>query len=42
MAIRVQADKEIVRCKSNGNEVIKDKNTGLDKSSIKDEISEER
>jgi hypothetical protein len=34
MQLRVQADKEIVRCKSNGNELIKEKNTELDKSSI--------
>jgi uncharacterized protein YktA (UPF0223 family) len=33
--------REIVRCKSNGKEVIKEKNTELDKSSIKDEINEE-
>jgi hypothetical protein len=32
MPLRVQADKEIVRCKSNGNEGIKEKNTELDKA----------
>jgi hypothetical protein len=31
-----------VRCKSNGKEWIKEKDTELDKSSIKDEINEER
>jgi hypothetical protein len=41
MPLRVQVDKEIVRCKSNGKEVIEEKNTELDKSSIKDEINEE-
>jgi hypothetical protein len=30
-----------VRCKSNGNEGIKEKDTELDKSSIKNEINEE-
>jgi hypothetical protein len=39
MSIRVQVDKEIVRCKSNGKEGIKEKDTELDKSSIKDEIN---
>jgi hypothetical protein len=34
-------DKVIVRCKSNGNEGIKEKDTKLDKSSIKGEINEE-
>jgi hypothetical protein len=38
MPLRVQADKEIVSYKSNGNEGIKEKNTELDKSSIKGEI----
>jgi hypothetical protein len=41
MPWRVQADKEIVSCKSNQNEGIKEKNTELDKSSIKGEINEE-
>jgi hypothetical protein len=36
--LRVQVGKEIVRCKSNGNEGIKEKDIELDKSSIKDEI----
>jgi hypothetical protein len=40
--LRIQVDKKIVRCKSNGNEGIKEKDTELDKSSIKDEINEER
>jgi hypothetical protein len=35
-------DKEIVSCKSNRKEWIKEKDTELDKSSIKDEINEER
>jgi hypothetical protein len=39
MPLKVQADKEIVRCKSNGNEGIKEKNTELDKSNIKGEIN---
>jgi hypothetical protein len=34
-------DKVIVRCKSNGNEGTKEKDTELDKSSIKGEINEE-
>jgi hypothetical protein len=42
MLIRVQVDKEIVRCKSNGKEGIKEKDTELDKSNIKNEINEER
>jgi hypothetical protein len=41
MPLRVQVDKKIVRCKSNKNEGIKEKNTELDKSSIKDKINEE-
>jgi hypothetical protein len=41
MPLRVQVGKEIARYKSNGNEGIKEKNTELDKSSIKDEINEE-
>jgi hypothetical protein len=41
MPIRVQVDKKIVRCISNGKEGIKEKDTELDKSSIKDEINEE-
>jgi hypothetical protein len=41
MPLRVQANKEIVGCKSNGNEGIKEKNTKLNKSSIKGEINEE-
>jgi hypothetical protein len=42
MPLRVQVDKEIVkRKKNNENEGIKEKNTELDKSSIKDEINEE-
>jgi hypothetical protein len=40
--MRVQVDKEIVRCKSNGKEGIKEKDTELDKNSIKDEINEEK
>jgi hypothetical protein len=42
MPMRVQVDKEMVRCKSNGKEGIKEKDTELDKSSIKDEINEKR
>jgi hypothetical protein len=41
MPLRVHVDKKIVRCKSNGNEGIKEKDTELDKSSIKNEINEE-
>jgi hypothetical protein len=41
MPLRVQVDKEIAGYKSNGNEGIKEKNTEVDKSSIKDEINEE-
>jgi hypothetical protein len=41
MPMRVQVDKKIVRCKSNGKEGIKQKNIELDKSSITDEINEE-
>jgi hypothetical protein len=41
MPMRVQVYKEIARCKSNGNEGIKEKNTELDKTSIKDEINKE-
>jgi hypothetical protein len=41
MPMRVQVDKKIMRCKSNGKERIKEKDTELDKSSIKDEINEE-
>jgi hypothetical protein len=41
MPLRVQADKEVVRCKSNENEGIKEKDTELDKSSIKIETNEE-
>jgi hypothetical protein len=41
MPIRIQVDKKIVRCKSNGNEEIKEKDTELDKSSNKGEINEE-
>jgi hypothetical protein len=39
MPLRVQVDKEFVRCRSNGNEGIKEKNTELDKSSIKGDIN---
>jgi hypothetical protein len=42
MPMRVQVDKKIMRCKSNGKEGIKEKDTELDKSSMKDEINEER
>jgi hypothetical protein len=41
MPMRVQVNKEIVRCKSNGKKGIKEKDTKLDRSSIKDEINEE-
>jgi hypothetical protein len=41
ISMRVQVDKEIVRCKSNGKEVIKENGTELDKSSFKDKINEE-
>jgi hypothetical protein len=41
MPIRIQVDKEIVRCKSNGKEGIEEKATELDKSSIKDKINEQ-
>jgi hypothetical protein len=34
-------DKEIMRCKINRKKGIKEKDTELDKSSIKDEINEE-
>jgi hypothetical protein len=41
MPMRVQVDNKIMRCKSNGKEGIKEKDTKLDKSNIKDEINEE-
>jgi hypothetical protein len=42
MLMRGQVDKEILRCKSNGREGQKEKDTELDERSIKDEINEER
>jgi hypothetical protein len=41
MPLRVQVDKKIMKCNRNGKEGVKEKDTELDKSSIKDEINEE-